>query len=168
MTLYERIKSYDFTLAYVGDGNNVCNSLIIASSVFGFKINVSTPKGYEPSEEAVRKAEKLGSGLYEWFEDPRDAVRGVDAVYTDTWISMGDESEEQVRLRAFREWQVNSDLMSFASKDAFFMHCLPAHKGHEVTEDVFESSRSIVFDQAENRLHTAAAYFLYIWREVRS
>lgn len=167
MTLYERFKSYDFTLAYVGDGNNVCNSLIIASSIFGFKIRVSTPRGYEPSEEAVQKAEKIQSGLYEWKEDPRDAVKGADAIYTDTWISMGDESEEQVRLRAFKEWQVNLDLMNFASKDAVFMHCLPAHKGQEVTEEVFESSNSIVFDQAENRLHTAAAFFFYIWREVR-
>ncbi|MCX7832134.1 MAG: ornithine carbamoyltransferase [Actinobacteria bacterium] len=165
-TLYEKTGGLDFTLAYVGDGNNVCHSLIIASSIFGFNIRISTPPGYEPDFNVVKQAEMIGGKKISIFEDPKEAVKNADAIYTDTWVSMGFDMEEKERKKAFKGWQVNQELMA-ESEDAYFMHCLPAHKGEEVTEDVFESERSIVFDQAENRLHTAAAVFFYLWKEVR-
>lgn len=165
-TLYEKTGGLDFTLAYVGDGNNVCHSLIIASSIFGFNLRISTPPGYEPDFNVVKQAEMISGKKISIFEDPKEAVKNVDAVYTDTWVSMGFDQEREIRKKAFKAWQVNKELMS-ESGDAYFMHCLPAHKGEEVTEDVFESDKSIVFDQAENRLHTAAAVFFYLWKEVR-
>lgn len=164
-TLYEKKKSFDFKIAYIGDGNNVCHSLIIASALFGFKIAVSTPRGYEPDGDVILTARKINQGTYEFFSNPEDAVAGADAVYTDTWVSMGFDAEREKRLRDFERWKVTQKLMEIA-RGAYFMHCLPAHKGEEVEEEVFESTSSIVFDQAENRLHTAAALFLWIWKEV--
>lgn len=164
-TLYEKKKGLDFKIAYIGDGNNVCHSLIIASAVFGFRIAVSTPKGYEPDEDVVLAAQKINSDTYEFFSNPEEAVKGADAVYTDTWVSMGFDAEKEQRLKDFEHWKVTRELMELA-KGAYFMHCLPAHKGEEVEEEVFESTASIVFDQAENRLHTATALFLWIWKEV--
>jgi ornithine carbamoyltransferase len=166
-TLYECLNGLNFTLAYVGDGNNVCHSLIMASGLFGFRIRVSTPKGYEPRSDVIKKASSLGRLAYEFFDDPFEAVRNADAVYTDTWVSMGFDSEREKRLRDFQKYQVRMELLKAAGKEAFFMHCLPAHKGEEVTEEVFESRHSIVFKQAENRLYTAAAVLLYFWKEVR-
>jgi ornithine carbamoyltransferase len=143
-------------LAYVGDGNNVCHSLLLAAARGGTKMAVGTPAGYEPNPEIVRAAREDGKGT--GFEavvtnDPEEAVRDADAVYTDVWASMGQEAEKQKRAGIFAPFQVNSKLMSHAKKDAVFMHCLPAHRGEEVTDEVIDSPNSIVYDQAENRLH---------------
>jgi ornithine carbamoyltransferase len=143
-------------LAYVGDGNNVCHSLLLAAARGGTKMAVGTPAGYEPNPEIVRAAREDGKGT--GFEavvtnDPEEAVSGADAVYTDVWASMGQEAEKEKRARIFAPFQVNGKLMSHAKKDAVFMHCLPAHRGEEVTDEVIDSPNSIVYDQAENRLH---------------
>lgn len=156
-------------LAYVGDGNNVCHSLIIASALYSMEIQVSTPPGYQPEGKVIKLAEEISNGglSYAWFETPEEAVTNADVVYTDTWVSMGSEKETEERLKVFQNWQVNSKLIKKAKPDAIFMHCLPAHKGEEVTEDVFESENSVVFEQAENRLHTARAVFVYFWKGVK-
>jgi ornithine carbamoyltransferase len=143
-------------LAYVGDGNNVCHSLLLAAARGGTKMAAGTPAGYEPNPEIVRAAREDGKGT--GFEavvtnNPEEAVSGADAVYTDVWASMGQEAEKEKRARIFAPFQVNSKLMSHAKKDAVFMHCLPAHRGEEVTDEVIDSPNSIVYDQAENRLH---------------
>ncbi len=165
-TLYKHLDRLDFILAYIGDGNNVCNSLITAAALYGFKIRVATPPAYMPDSRVVEKARSICSNCFEWFEDPYEAVRGADAIYTDTWVSMGDEEEKTERLAVLRSYQVKSELVKASGKDSLFMHCLPAHKGEEVTEEVFESESSIVFEQAENRMHTSRAIFFYLWRKV--
>ena len=148
-------------LAYVGDGNNVCNSLMIGCAKTGVNISVACPDGYRPAEEADRLARKAAAesgATLEITDDPEVAVKGSDAVYTDTFVSMGMESEKEKRLKTFLPmYQVNSSLFSLAKPGAIFMHCLPAHRGEEVTGDVLDGSRSVVWDQAENRLHTAKA-----------
>jgi ornithine carbamoyltransferase len=147
------------TIAYVGDGNNVAASLTQATVMLGATVRVASPKGFElPSavQESVAASARK-SGRVELTADPREAVRGADAVYTDVWTSMGEESETDERLRIFAPYQVNAALMADASPHALFMHCLPAHRGHEVTDEVIDSSVSVVFDQAENRLHTQKA-----------
>lgn len=143
-------------LAYVGDGNNVCHSLMLAGAKAGVAMAVASPAGYGPDPEVVRLAE--ADGRETGFSlaltgDPGEAVAGADAVYTDVWASMGQEAEKEARSRIFSSYQVNSSLMSRAKKGAFFMHCLPAHRGDEVTDEVIDAPTSIVFDQAENRLH---------------
>ncbi len=146
-------------LAWVGDGNNVCNSLILASALTGMKMVVSTPKGYEPNEEIVKKALEMGADIT--FEhDPMEAVKGADVIYTDVWVSMGQEAEREKRLKDFARHQVSETLVSMAKDDVIVMHCLPAHRGEEITEDVLEGEHSIVFDQAENRLHAQKAILL--------
>jgi ornithine carbamoyltransferase len=152
------------TVAYVGDGNNVATSLAHAAPRLGVSVHIATPRGYElPArvfEEAARGAQH-GARVHA-FVDPRDAVQGVDAVYTDVWTSMGQEVESAKRRRVFRQYQVNSALMAMAAPGALFMHCLPAHRGEEVSADVLESPTSVVFDQAENRLHTQKALLLML------
>jgi ornithine carbamoyltransferase len=143
-------------LAYVGDGNNVCHSLLLAAARAGMKMAVGTPAGYEPNPRMVQMAREDGEET--GFEviltnSPEEAASGADAVYTDVWASMGQEAEKQKRAAIFAAFQVNSKLMSHAKKDAVFMHCLPAHRGEEVTDEVIDSPNSIVYDQAENRLH---------------
>jgi ornithine carbamoyltransferase len=143
-------------LAYVGDGNNVCHSLLLAAARAGMKIAVGTPAGYEPNPRMVQMAREDGKET--GFEatitnSPEEAVTGADAVYTDVWASMGQEAEKEKRARIFAPFQVNGRLMSQAKKDAIFMHCLPAHRGEEVTDEVIDSPGSVVYDQAENRLH---------------
>ncbi|MBL7100736.1 MAG: ornithine carbamoyltransferase [Nanoarchaeota archaeon] len=145
-------------LAYIGDGNNVCHSLLIGCAKTGVEISVATPKGYEPLEEIVKSAKKISNKI-SIFNDPKKAVKDANVVYTDTWISMGQEEEKKKRLKAFKGWTVNSKLMNL-TKNAYFMHCLPAYKGYEVSEDVLNSKKSIVFDQAENRLHAQKAVLL--------
>ncbi len=145
-------------LAYVGDGNNVCNSLIVACSKVGMQVSVATPPAYKPLQEAVDVAKALGK--YNWSENPAEAVKGADVVYTDTWVSMGSESEEKQRLMVFPPFQVNEQLMKHAKKDAVFMHCLPAHRGKEVTDSILDGKQSVVFDQAENRMHIQKAIML--------
>jgi len=147
-------------LAYVGDGNNVCHSLMLAAARAGMTMAVGTPAGYEPDAQVVAWAREDGKDT--GFElvmtnDPAEAVNNADAVYTDTWISMGQESEKEKKIKLFSSYQVNKELMAKAKPEAFFMHCLPAHRGEEVTDEVMDSPNSIVFDEAENRLHAHKA-----------
>jgi ornithine carbamoyltransferase len=146
-------------VAYVGDGNNVATSLVQASVMLGARVRVASPRGYELPDRVIGTARGIAaeSGDVERCVDPRDAVRGADAVYTDVWASMGEEQEADARRVIFAPYQVNRSLMTLAAPDALFMHCLPAHRGEEVTAEVLESAASVVFDQAENRLHTQKA-----------
>ncbi|WP_457549943.1 ornithine carbamoyltransferase [Archaeoglobus sp.] len=146
-------------LAWIGDGNNVCNSLILASALTGMEMVVCTPKGYEPKRDIVEKALRMGAKLT--FEsDPVKAVEDADVIYTDVWVSMGQEKERRKRLKAFAGYQVTQKLVDSAKTNVVVMHCLPAHRGEEITEDVLEGEHSIVFDQAENRLHAQKAILL--------
>lgn len=151
------------TLAYVGDGNNVLHSLAEGAGLLGLSLRVATPARYRPQtavwHQAVRLARRSGARL-SWCDDPRQAVVGADVIYTDVWTSMGYERERAVRRKVFRGFQVNRALLSRAKRGCLVMHCLPAHRGEEITEDVFEGARSIVFDQAENRLHVQKALLL--------
>jgi ornithine carbamoyltransferase len=152
-------------LAYVGDGNNVCHSLLFAAAKAGSKLSVATPPGYEPQPEIIKQAEEDAQetgGRFSFTNDPSGAVEAADAVYTDAWASMGQENEKEKRAEIFAPYQVNKELMAKAKKDALFMHCLPAHRGEEVTDDVIDSSQSIVYDQAENRLHIQKAILLLL------
>jgi len=152
-------------LAYVGDGNNVAHSLMLAAASLGASISVATPKGYEPNAEIIGAARALASvsgGGVEVLHDPIGAVAGADAVYTDVWASMGQESEAASRSKIFAPYQVNQNLFSYAAKHAVFMHCLPAHRGDEVTEAIIDSPRSVIFDQAENRLHIQKAILVLL------
>lgn len=147
-------------LAYVGDGNNVAHSLLLACSKVGMDIAVATPKRYEPRTEIVSaarlNAEQSGSQVF-ITHDPKEAASGADVLYTDVWASMGQETEHLARVRIFKAYQLNSDLLSLAAQDAIVMHCLPAHRGEEISEAVLEGPQSVVFDQAENRLHAQKA-----------
>jgi ornithine carbamoyltransferase len=152
-------------LAYVGDGNNVCHSLMVAGARVGAHVRIATPAGYEPDAkivEAARRDAAATQGTIELFRAPEEAVTGAQAVYTDVWASMGQESEAEARAAIFAQYQVNAALMSHAAPDAVFLHCLPAHRGSEVTDEVMESPRSIVFDEAENRLHVQKAILLML------
>jgi ornithine carbamoyltransferase len=152
-------------LAYVGDGNNVCHSLMLAAAKAGSTMAVASPKGYEPNPEMVKLAREDGketSFSLLITNDPRPAVKDADAVYTDVWASMGQEQEKEARAKVFAPYQVNPELMAAAKLDAIFMHCLPAHREEEVTASVFESPQSVVFDQAENRLHFQKAMMLIL------
>jgi ornithine carbamoyltransferase len=157
LTLKEKVGNLSkLKLAYVGDGNNVCHSLMFAAARAGCSMAVATPAGYEPNPQIVDQAREDGreTGFnLTLTSDPSQAVSDSDAVYTDTWTSMGQEAEKEARTRIFSPFQVNRGLMGKARKNAFFMHCLPAHRGDEVTAEVIDSPRSLVFDQAENRLH---------------
>ncbi len=150
-------------ITYVGDGNNVVHSLICGAARLGAHITVATPEGYEPDAEIVAWAREHAEGTgarIELLRDPLDAVAGADVVYTDTWTSMGQEAEAEQRRAVFWRYQVNEDLLSRAKSDVIFMHCLPAHRGEEVTDGVIDSPRSVVFQQAENRLHAQKAILL--------
>jgi len=150
-------------LAYIGDGNNVLNSLMAAAVKVGLDMKVATPKGYEPSKDIVGMAGSFarasGSKL-EFYNDPKKAAEGADIIYTDVWISMGQEKEAKKRLKAFKSFQVNDKLMKVAKKGCLVMHCLPAHRSQEITDSVIDSKNSIVYDQAENRMHTEKAILL--------
>ncbi|MEP6782524.1 MAG: ornithine carbamoyltransferase [Acidobacteriota bacterium] len=149
-------------IAYVGDGNNVCTSLVHAAMMLGAHVHVATPRGFELPDEVVdqaAEASQKGAGLTE-FTDPKAAVRDVDAIYTDVWTSMGQEVEYAERKKTFKRYQVNEAMMALAKPDALFMHCLPAHRGEEVSDEVIESPISVVFDQAENRLHAQKALLI--------
>lgn len=152
LTIKEHSKNVkQTTVAFVGDGNNVCNSLIAGCALLGIKINVATPKGYEPRKEFVKFGEE--KKVLKLFNDPKQAAANADFVYTDTWVSMGQEKEKEKRLHDFNGFSVDKRVLGKAK----FMHCLPAHIGLEVTEDVLRGKQSIVFDQAENRLHAQKA-----------
>ena len=156
-TLQERFGDLkDICLAYVGDGNNVAHSLLLTCACVGSSLRIATPKDYGPNAKIVADARKLAkqTGAHiELLTDPHAAVAGVDAVYTDAWASMGQEQEADLRAGIFPPYQVNQQLMSEAAPHAVFMHCLPAHRGEEVTDEVMDSEQSIIFEQAENRLH---------------
>jgi ornithine carbamoyltransferase len=154
-----------FKLAYVGDGNNVCHSLLFAAAKSGCRMSIATPEGYAPDpaivEQAGQDAEETGASVH-LTNDPSEAAEGADAVYTDVWASMGQEKEKDKRTRIFAPFQVNRKLMDKAKTDAVFMHCLPAHRGEEVTDEVIDSAQSVVFDQAENRLHVQKTIMLLL------
>jgi len=161
LTIWEKFGTLKgLKLAYVGDGNNVAHSLLLAAGLVGMDIAVATPEGYEPKPFYVEKAKELaakhGSSV-QILRDPVEAVTGADAVYTDVWASMGQEAEHEERLRIFKPYQVNPNLMSHADKHAIFLHCLPAHRGEEVVDEVADSPQSAIFDEAENRLHAHKA-----------
>jgi len=160
-TLQERFGDLkNLCLAYVGDGNNVAHSLLLTGACLGSSIRIATPTGYEPSPDIVADGREIArhtGARIELFTDPVAAVAGVDAVYTDAWASMGQEHEADQRARIFPPYQVNEELMAKAAPHAVFMHCLPAHRGQEVTDAVMDSERSVIFEQAENRLHVQKA-----------
>ncbi len=160
-TIYEKKgRLSGLRLAYVGDGNNVTHSLLYGCSKVGMDITVACPQGYEPNPEVILKAKEEGkkSGCeVRVTKDPKDAVKGADIVYTDVWASMGKEKEHEERVRVLKPYQVNGKLVREAREDYIFMHCLPAHRGEEVTDEVADSENSVIFDQAENRLHTQKA-----------
>jgi len=161
LTIYEKKNMLEgITLAYVGDGNNVASSLVLATSLAGMNFRIASPPGYQISEEILHKAreyaDETGSEIF-CTEDPKEAVRGADVVYTDTWTSMGQEEEAEQRRRVFAGYQVNSQLLSLARGYAIMMHCLPAHHGEEVAENILYSPQSVVFDQAENRIYAQKA-----------
>ena len=151
-------------LAYVGDGNNVANSLLQACAKSGMHISVASPRMHSCPDffvkQAMTDASITGSKIH-MTEDPREAVRDADVVYTDTWTSMGQEEEKEARIRIFKNYQVNRELMNLAAKDAIFMHCLPAYRGYEVTEEIIDSPCSVIFDEAENRLHAHKAILVH-------
>ena len=147
-------------IAYIGDGNNVCNSLLLGAALEGINISVATPAGYEPKDAILKEAKersKSPSSDIQILRDPAEAVEKADVLYTDVWVSMGDESTKEKRMHDFEGYQINADLLRHAKKDASVMHCLPAHRGLEITDDVIEGKQSIVWQQAENKLYGAAA-----------
>jgi ornithine carbamoyltransferase len=156
-------------IAYVGDGNNVCHSLLYGAAILGMHITVAAPEGYKPEDRVVdwskKTAAQTGGSVFV-FTDPKDAVRDADCIYTDVWASMGQEKEYHERKAVFGGYQVNRQLFSLAKKDAIFLHCLPAHRGDEVTDDVIDSPNSDVWNEAENRLHTQKALLLLLSEKV--
>ncbi|WP_457622859.1 ornithine carbamoyltransferase [Persephonella sp.] len=159
-TIYERFGSIEkIKVAFVGDGNNVANTWIIAGGLIGFNISVATPEGYEPSKSAVEEGMNLAKntgGNIHITNDPVEAVKDADVVYTDVWVSMGQENEDE-KKNVFKDFSITEDLLSHASKNVIVMHCLPAHKGEEISEDVFERFSDVIFEEAENRLHSQKA-----------
>ena len=147
-------------ISYIGDGFNIAHSLIEVAAVLGLELHVATPKGYAPRPDVVAAARERGKGtdcLIRLYEDPRAAAEHADVIYTDSWISMGQETEKASRLKVFPPYQVNSSLTALARRDVIVMHCLPAHRGEEITDEVMDGPNSVVFDQAENRLHAQKA-----------
>jgi len=158
VTIREKLGSLDnLTVAWIGDGNNVANSWINAAARLGFSLNLACPPGYEPNRELLDWAVGQARAKIKLVIDPREAASGADVLYTDVWASMGQEREAGERMEAFRNYQINSQLLAHAPPHAIVLHCLPAHRGEEITEDVLESRRAPVFEQAENRLHLQMA-----------
>ena len=166
LTMWEKKGDFRFNLAFVGDGNNVAHSLMLAGARLGVNVAVATPPGYEPKEFVLRKAmeeARVSGARILITNDPAEAVRDADFVYTDVWASMGQESEAEERKKVFASYQVNEALMEKAPKGAMFMHCLPAHRGEEVTDEVIDAPYSVVYDQAENRLHAQKALMKFLF-----
>ncbi len=163
LSIYEVKGDFDIHLVFVGDGNNVASSLMLLSSILGSRFTLVCPEGYEVPNAIFEKAKELGEDRVRILRDPREGVRGADFIYTDVWTSMGQEAEREVRMRVFRPYQVNEELLSHAPKHAKVMHCLPAHRGEEITDGVLDSDRAIVLMQAENRLYTEMALFYAIY-----
>jgi len=168
MTIRERLgRLAGVKLVYLGDGNNVCASLMVAAAKLGLNFRAATPKGYEPSAEAVeiaREAATESGATIELLADPREAAAGADVLYTDVWTSMGQEEERERRLRDLSGFGIDDELVGLASEDAIVLHCLPAHYGEEITEDVLYGPQSAVWDQAENRLHAQKALMVVVIR----
>jgi len=165
MTMKEHFGSLgDLKVAWVGDGNNVCNSLILSTVLTGYDVTVATPKGYEPEEVFVKKARAEG-GNVTLVRKPEDAVKGADVIVTDTWVSMGDDAEKDVRMKVFKQYTVDASLMRLASSDARVLHCLPAHRGQEISDEVMEGGQSLVWDEAENRLHAQKALLVRLLKK---
>jgi len=156
-------------LTFVGDGNNVVNSLLYTAGKIGLDFSIATPKGYEPDKEifnqALGFAKKTGAKIT-LYNNPEEAVKGADFIYTDVWASMGQEKEALKRKKVFKNFSVDTKLVSFAKKDCKIMHCLPAHRGEEITDEVIDSKNSIVFDEAENRLHVQKAILIWLLVEI--
>ena len=165
LTIKEHFGTFeDKKICFVGDGNNVCNSLLLIAPILGMDISVACPNGYEPNEEIIKKANEIASEKdceITITDDVNVALENVDVVYTDVWVSMGDEAEENQRKIDLAPYQVNQDLMNLANDGAIFMHCLPAIRGQEVSADVIDGDQSVVFDEAENRLHAQKAVLYY-------
>jgi ornithine carbamoyltransferase len=161
MTIKEKKGGFrGLKLAYVGDGNNVANSLMLGAAIVGMDFYIACPEGYEPPKEIIGEARKIANETGAKIvitHDPIEAVKDADVVYTDVWVSMGDEAEKEIRLKVFKPYQVNEELVRHAKSNYIFMHCLPAHRGYEVTDEVIDSRNSVVFDEAENRLHAQKA-----------
>ncbi|MFA5087798.1 MAG: ornithine carbamoyltransferase [Candidatus Omnitrophota bacterium] len=154
------------TLAYVGDGNNVCRSLMLGAAKVGLNMNIASPQGYEPADDIVEIIKPIAQKTKAKItitNSPQEAIRGAQVVYADVWVSMGQEKESAERLKKFRDFQINSALVKSADADYVFMHCLPAHRGFEVTTEVIDSPHSIIFEQAENRLHVQKAILIFLY-----
>jgi ornithine carbamoyltransferase len=149
-------------LVYIGDGNNVANSLIEAASLTGINLTIACPKGYEPAKDILEKVKNLPASEITLVNDPEDAISGADAVYTDVWVSMGQEKEAKTRRQKFKKYQINNKILSNAKKNAIVLHCMPAKRGEEITDEVIDGPQSVVFDQAENRLHTQKALLEFL------
>jgi ornithine carbamoyltransferase len=167
LTIYEQKGKLKWlTLAYIGDGNNVANSLMLACAMTGINFNIASPKGYTINESVLKKAKtyaKTSGAKIFCTEDPRAAAKDVDIIYTDTWTSMGQEAEAAVRRKVFVDYQVNEKLLALTKKNSIIMHCLPAHHGEEVSIGLLDSPQSVVFDQAENRMHAQKALLAWIF-----
>lgn len=164
-TISEHKTNYrELTYCWIGDGNNMANSWINAATVFGFELRVATPKGYEPDAKVMERATAAGAKVT-YTNDPVEAARGADVLNTDVWASMGQEAEQKVREKAFAGFQINDALVAQAQPDCLVMHCLPAHRGEEITDAVIEGSHSVVFAQAENRLHVQKAIMATLMRD---
>jgi len=160
MTIQERKGTEPLTLAWIGDGNNVCHSFTLLSALLGHRVRIATPEGYAPEESIVQQAQAFAAqsgGAVELLHDPHAAIADADVVYTDVWVSMGFETEREARMRKFMPYQVNEALLRLAKRDAIVLHCLPARRGEEITDAVLDGVQSAVWDQAENRLHTQKA-----------
>ena len=158
MTLFEKKGTLKgLKVAFIGDGNNVCNSLIEAASVLGFTLTIACPEGFEPHSDVLEKSRASAKSEIIVLRDPKEAVGMADAVYTDVWVSMGQEKNAEEKKKKFKKYQVNRQLLSCAKNDVIVLHCLPAHRGEEITDEVLDGPHSVVFDQAENRLHTQKA-----------
>jgi ornithine carbamoyltransferase len=160
MTIQERKGTRPLTLSWVGDGNNVCHSFMLLGTLLGHTVRVATPPGYEPAPEIVAHAQQNAAqsdGQLQLLHEPREAVADADVIYTDVWVSMGYETEREIRMRHFQPFQVNRELLALARPDAIVLHCLPARRGEEITDEVLDGAQSAVWDQAENRLHTQKA-----------
>ncbi len=165
MTMIEHGKAEDAKVAYIGDGNNMAHSWLMLASKLGFELRVATPKGYECDQnivdDAMKFAKESGSKII-FTDDPKVAVSGATVVTTDTWVSMGDEEEKEKRIKDFAGYTVDDNMMKLACDNAIFLHCLPAYRGLEVTEDVLEGEQSVVFDEAENRLHAQKGIMVWL------
>ncbi|MFN3740281.1 MAG: ornithine carbamoyltransferase [Thermodesulfovibrionales bacterium] len=163
MTIMEKKgKLKGLKIAYIGDGNNVANSLIEAAAITGMNITIACPEGYEPDGEVLEKAREISSSEIVIVRDPKEAAGMAHVVYTDVWVSMGQEKEAEEKKKHFKGYQINSSLLQCARPDAIVMHCLPAHRGEEITDEVIDGAQSVVFDQAENRLHVQKALLEFL------